>query len=112
MQYALAGESIMFKAGVPHKFWNAGTDTLKIKGHMAPPGNIVYFLGELHHSMNKNRGKSPGMYDAAFLLTRYKSEFGMLEIPAFVQRFIFPVILFFGNMAGKHKKFANAPISM
>jgi hypothetical protein len=49
------------------------------------------------------------MYDAAFLLDRYKSEFGMLEIPAFVQKTIFPVILFLGNLAGKNKKFAGAP---
>jgi hypothetical protein len=50
------------------------------------------------------------MFDAAFLLTHYKSEFAMLEIPAFVQKFIFPIVLFFGNLTGKNKKFSNAPI--
>ena len=28
----------------------------------------------------------PGLFDAAFLLTRYRSEMGMLAIPAVVQR--------------------------
>jgi hypothetical protein len=58
--------------------------------------------------MNENGGR-PGMYDAAYLLNRYKTEFRMLEIPGFVQRLIFPVILFFGNLMGKKKKFINAP---
>jgi len=43
------------------------------------------------------------MYDAAYLLDRYKTEFRMLEIPAFVQGLIFPVALFFGNLMGKKK---------
>ena len=49
------------------------------------------------------------MYDAAYLLGRYKTEFRMLEIPAFVQKLIFPVILFFGNLMGKNKNFIDAP---
>ena len=36
----------------------------------------------------------------------------MHEIPAFVQKFIFPIVLFFGKLAGKHKKFDNAPIPL
>jgi hypothetical protein len=34
----------------------------------------------------------------------------MLEIPAFVKKVIFPIVLFFGNMTGKSKKFSNAPL--
>ena len=43
------------------------------------------------------------------LLNRYKSEFAMLEIPGFVQKAIFPLVLFFGKLTGKDKKFADAP---
>ena len=50
------------------------------------------------------------MFDAAFLLNRYKSEYAMTEIPAFVQKMIFPVVLFVGRLMGKHKKFAGAPL--
>jgi quercetin dioxygenase-like cupin family protein len=107
-KYAGPGESVLFKAGVPHKFWNAGADLLTCTGYVSPAHNLVYFLSEIYRSANENNGR-PGMYDAAFLLDRYKSEFGMLEIPAFVQKTIFPVILFLGNLAGKNKKFADAP---
>jgi hypothetical protein len=33
-------------------------------------------------------------------------------IPAFVQKFIFPVVLLFGKLAGKNRKFSNAPRSV
>ena len=58
--------------------------------------------------MNENNGR-PGMYDTAYLLGRYKTEFRMLEIPTFVQKLIFPVILFLGSIRGKKKKFIDAP---
>jgi mannose-6-phosphate isomerase-like protein (cupin superfamily) len=106
--YAGPGETVLFKVGVPHKFWNAGNEPLRLSGYASPANNIVYFLSQIYRSMNENGGR-PGKYDAAYLLDRYKTEFRMLEIPAFVQKLIFPVILFFGNLTGKKKKFINAP---
>jgi quercetin dioxygenase-like cupin family protein len=107
-QYAGAGETVHFKAGEAHKFWNAGDDLLVGRGYISPADNIIYFLSEIYKSSNENGGR-PGLYDSAFLLNRYKSEFSMLEIPAFVQKILFPIALVFGNMMGKHKKFMNAP---
>jgi len=107
-KYAGPGETVLFKVGVPHKFWNAGNEPLRLSGYASPANNIVYFLSQIYRSMNENRGK-PGLYDAAYLLSRYKTEFRMLEIPAFAQKLIFPVVLFLGNLRGKKKKFADAP---
>ena len=107
-KYAGAGETVLFKAGVAHKFWNAGNEPLIGKGYISPANNIVYFLSQIYKSANKNGGR-PGLYDSAFLLNRYKSEFAMLEIPGFVKTALFPVALFFGNLFGKQKKFADAP---
>lgn len=106
---AYVGETVLIKAGIPHKFWNPGQDLLLCRGFVTPPENFVYFLSELYKSINANKGK-PGMYDGAFLLNRYKTEFAILDIPSFVQKFIFPVVLFFGNLFGRNKKFINAPL--
>ena len=111
VKYAYPGDYVMIKRGLPHKFWNAGNDVLKCKGYITPPENFVYFLTELYKSINANNGR-PAMYDGAFLLSRYKTEFAMLEIPAFVQKVIFPVVLFFGNLGGKGKKYSNAPVTV
>jgi quercetin dioxygenase-like cupin family protein len=107
-KYASAGETVVFKAGEAHKFWNAGNDTLVFAGFLTPAHNIIYFLSKLYESINANGGR-PAMYDAAFLLSRYRTEFAMLEIPSFVQKFVFPVVLFFGNLVGKYKKYEGAP---
>lgn len=108
-KYAGPGETVLFKAGVAHKFWNAGEGPLIGKGYITPADNVVYFLSQIYKSSNENGGR-PGLYDSAFLLNRYKSEFAMLEIPGFVQKVLFPVALFFGNLFGKSKKFADAPL--
>jgi len=50
--------------------------------------------------MNENSGR-PGLYDAAYLLRKYKTEFKMLEIPTFVQKLIFPAILLLGSVKAK-----------
>ena len=110
-KYAGPGETVLFKAGTAHKFWNAGNEVLLCTGYVSPPENLIYFLSQIFKSSSENSGR-PGMYDAAFLLNRYKSEFGMLEIPAFVQKTIFPVVLFFGKLIGKNKKFIDAPSSL
>ena len=107
-KYAGPGETVLFGAGVPHKFWSAGDEPLIGTGYISPADNIVYFLSQMFKSSNENGGR-PGLYDIAFLITRYKSEFAMLEIPAFVQKTIFPIILFFGSLMGKNKKFIDAP---
>jgi len=107
-QFATIGETVLFKRGIAHKFWNAGNETLRLSGYVSPANNMVYFLSQVYRSMNENGGR-PGMYDAAYLLGRYKTEFRMLEIPTFVQKLIFPVILFLGSIRGKKKKFVDAP---
>ena len=107
-KYAGPGETVLFKVGVPHKFWNAGNEPLRLSGYVSPANNMVYFLSQIYRSMNENGGR-PGMYDSAYLLRRYKTEFKMLEIPMFVQNLVFPVVLALGNLRGKRKKFIGAP---
>lgn len=102
------GDTALFEAGIPHKFWNSGNEPLICKGWIKPIDNIEYFLSEIFKSTKENGGR-PGNFDAAYLMTRYKSEFDMVEIPGFVKKVIFPITIFFGKLAGKHKKFANAP---
>jgi quercetin dioxygenase-like cupin family protein len=108
-QFAGVGETVVFKAGVAHRFWNAGTDTLRCTGFVRPADNLVYFLSNIYQSANENGGR-PGLKDSAFLMHRYSNEFGMLEIPAFVQKGLFPVARFIGNVSGYYaKRFADAP---
>jgi uncharacterized cupin superfamily protein len=108
-QFAGPGGTVVFKAGEAHKFWNAGEDELRCTGYVEPADNLEYFLTELYASMKQSGKARPDPFDAAFLVRRYRSEFAMLEIPAAVQRFLFPLQVAVGNLLGKYKKFADAP---
>ncbi len=104
-----AGEKAVFKAGVPHRFWNAGTELLHCMAYVQPVQNFEYYLSEIYKSMQENSGKQPAAFDAAWLLNRYATEFDMLAIPLMVKKLVFPIVLFFGKLQGKHRKFQNAP---
>ncbi len=103
------GQTKTFKAGEAHRFWNAGTEPLLCRGYVKPAHNIVYFLTEIYKSTKANGGKAPGYFESAYLLTKYKSEFDLCEIPSFVKKVIFPITIFLGKLSGKHKKFNDAP---
>jgi quercetin dioxygenase-like cupin family protein len=103
------GESVTFAPGEAHRFWNAGEEELVCSGFARPPDNLEYYLTEIYASMRRNGGKRPGLFDAAYLSLRYRSEFEMLMIPRPVQRILFPAVVAVGRLLGKHRRFAGAP---
>lgn len=111
-RYAGPGESILFPAGEPHRFWNAGDDELHCTGVIEPAGNIEYFLGAVFESQRENGGVRPNLLDAAWLSRRYRSEFTMTDIPAFVRVAVFPVLAAVGTVLGRTRKYADAPPPM
>jgi hypothetical protein len=108
-RFAGQGEAVAFRAGEAHKFWNAGEEDLRGTGYIEPADNIEYFLGAIFESQKRSGGSRPNPLDAAFLARRYRSEFGMVEIPAPVQRFVFPVLVAIGRLLGRYGKYADAP---
>jgi quercetin dioxygenase-like cupin family protein len=103
------GDTFTFNRGEIHKFWNAGDDDLICKGWVKPAHNVEYFLTEIYRSTKANGGHAPSKFDGAFLMSKYKSEFDLAEIPAFVKRLVFPITLFVGKLQGKHRKYHDAP---
>ena len=107
-QYAGPGETAHFPAGDAHRFWNAGETDLHCTALVSPPGNIEYFLSEIFESTKQNGGR-PSIFDAAYLTRRYRTEYRMMVVPAAVQSIVFPIIVAFGTVLGKYRKYANAP---
>lgn len=108
-RFAGPGETVAFRAGEPHRFWNAGDDDLRCTGHVEPADNVEYILTEVFESAKRHGGGRPDPFDMAFLATRYRSEYTMVEIPAAVQRFVFPVLVALGKLLGKYGRYADAP---
>jgi quercetin dioxygenase-like cupin family protein len=108
-QFAEFGETVVFKPGEAHRFWNAGEEDLRCTGYIQPADNLEYFLTALYESQRENGGRRPDPFEAAFLATRFRSEFGMAVIPAGVRRLVFPVLVIVGRLLGKYRKYADAP---
>ena len=108
-KFAGEGETVLFKRGVPHRFWNAGNDMLNCKGWVKPANTIVFFLSALFDAQNKSGSAQPEKFDGAYLITRYKSEYDLPAIPTFVKKVILPMTYRIGKMMGKYKKFEDAP---
>ncbi len=103
------GEEYLFAMGEPHQFWNEGDTKLHYTGYVKPSNNYEYFIKHIYKSANEANDDKPSPFDAAFLLTKYKSEMDMLVIPKPVKLILFPIFLVIGKLTGKYKKYADAP---
>ena len=108
-QFAREGETVLFKRGVAHRFWNAGQDQLHCKAWIKPANTFVFFITSIYAAQNKSGKAQPERFDAAYLLKRYSSEYDMAEIPSFVKKVIIPLTYYTGKILGKYKHFKNAP---
>ena len=107
-KFANAGELVVWPAGTPHKWWNAGDTDLRMTGWCKPPHNVEFYLTSIFRSIKENGGR-PGLFDTAFLMRRYRNEFAVLEIPAIVRVVVLPVVYVVGLILGKFEKFKDAP---
>ncbi len=107
--YFTEGQTVIFHKGIPHRFWNAGEDILHIKGIVKPANSVVFYLSTLYAAQKNSGSIQPEAFDSAYLLCRYKHEYNVFGIPAFVRNLIIPMTYAIGIVLGKYKKFKNAP---
>ena len=103
------GETVTFPAGVEHTFRNAGDADLVVDGFVSPPLNFEWFLSRVYESTAAAGGDRPRAFDSAYLMRRYASEFAITDIPAPVQRLVFPVVATVGKLLRLDRRFAGAP---
>ena len=108
-RYATVGETVVFRRGTPHRFWAEGTEVLHCRAWIQPVNTIVFFLSSVFAAQQKTGTAKPEMFDAAYLLTRYASEYELVEIPWFVKRFVLPTTYQLGRVLGKYNHFKDAP---
>lgn len=109
-QFAEEGDTILFKRGTPHKFWNASDEELQMENWIKPADNVIFFLSTLYAAFKKQDAKRPDAFDAAYLMMRYGKEYSMTELPLPVRKIIIPATYFIGKLLGKYKKFSQAPL--
>lgn len=108
LKYLGPGQRVIWPAGVPHRWWNAGKTELCTSAWVEPADNAEFFLSTLFAATKANGGR-PGVFDVAFLTSRYRSESAMLEMPAVVRRVVMPIVYVLGLALGKYDRFKDAP---
>jgi quercetin dioxygenase-like cupin family protein len=108
-QYANEGETVLFRRGIAHRFWNAGEDILHCEGWLKPANTIVFFLSSIYAAQNKSGKSQPEQFDGAYLMKRYSTEYDLPEIPGFVKKIVIPLTYYIGSALGKYKHFKDAP---
>lgn len=109
---AREGETVLFKQGIAHRFWNAGEDLLHLDGWIQPANTIVFYLSALYAAQKKSGKGQPEAFDGAYLMTRYRKEYNLPGIPGFVKTVILPLTYVIGLILGKYAKFKDAPRPM
>lgn len=107
--YCSVGQTATFLRNVPHRFWNAGEDELVISSWVKPVNSIIFFLTALYAAQKKSGSGRPEIFDASYLMTKYKHEYDLPELPSFVKKVIMPTTCLIGRLLGKYKKFNGAP---
>lgn len=104
-----AGETVVFGPGKYHAFWAEGDETLRVQGYIEPPLNMEYLFTKFAESVQEHGGKRPGLLDVAYLIHRYRAEYGFGG-PR-VLRALVPLLAGLARLTGRARKYADAPPS-
>jgi quercetin dioxygenase-like cupin family protein len=107
-RFAGPGDTVTFAPGQMHRCWNSGDEVLQCSGWASPPDNLEYYLTQLFALMRRGAGR-PNPLDAAYLFGRYRTEFGLGELPAPVRVVVFPILRGVGRLLGRDRRYADAP---
>ncbi len=105
----LPGQSATFFRNQPHKFWNSGDKELVVSCWIKPVNNVIFYLSSLYAATAQQKTPNPDPFDGAFLLTKYVSEYDIVEMPTLVRKVIIPLTYYIGKITGKYEKFRDAP---
>ena len=109
VKYASVGETVFFKRGISHCFWNAGENELNCFGWIKPANNIIFYLSTLYNSIIETGTNNPDRFDDAYLHYRYRKEFEDPHLPKLVKSLVLPAKYGIGKITGKYRKFRDAP---
>jgi len=98
-----AGETAVFPAGIPHRWWNAGDDLLEFNGQVVPVVDLDRYLQAVFAVLNATDNGRPSIFHLAHVLWRHRDT-QLMAVPApAIQRIVLPVVLFIGRILGKYR---------
>jgi quercetin dioxygenase-like cupin family protein len=97
------GESSVFPAGVPHRWWNDGDEPLTFTGRVVPAGDLDQFLQGMFAVVNAGPPRRPPLFYMAHVLNRHRETQRIAAIPAPILKVLLPMVVFIGTLLGKYR---------
>jgi quercetin dioxygenase-like cupin family protein len=97
------GESSVFPAGVPHRWWNDGDEPLTFKGRVVPAGDLDQFLQGMFAVINAGPPRRPPLFYMAHVLNRHSRTQRIAAVPAPILKMLLPIVVFIGTLLGKYR---------
>jgi quercetin dioxygenase-like cupin family protein len=95
------GERAFVPRGVRHRWWNAGDETLVLKGKAEPAGDLDQFLVGMFAIINASRSGRPSLFHIAHLSLRHPSQ-RVSPAPAWIDRILFRIVVAIGTLVGAY----------
>jgi mannose-6-phosphate isomerase-like protein (cupin superfamily) len=115
------GEKIIVPAGIPHLWWNDGPDVAHVILEFRPAGTIDQFFetlfglsrdGKVFVEEGEGEPKARPKSIVQAVALSYEHGIGLMDVSATLQRFVFPLLTYFGRLRGirgSYAKYRGAP---
>jgi len=94
------GQSFTVPANMLHRCYAVDGTEIKFKATYTPALNIEYLLTEMFEACNRKNAKDPSPFDACYILRQAKGEYYLGEVPAIIQKTVFPMMAVLGKLFG------------
>src|SRR5262245_8449256 len=98
-----SGERVSFPRGLAHRWWNDGTETRMLEGHVQPIVDFDRLLQALFEVVNAGAAGRPPLFYMAHLLSRHRHTQTTLIMPQPIQAVLFRVIVAVGTVLGRYR---------
>jgi quercetin dioxygenase-like cupin family protein len=97
------GGTVKLPKGIVHNWWNGGEDLLRFAGQVTPAVDLDRYLQGIFAVINAGPPGRPPIFYIAHVLWRHRETQAMAVPPRPIQKILFPLIVFLGNLLGKYK---------
>lgn len=97
------GEELVIPPGHPHRWWNAGDETLEFEAWARPAGDLDRYLQGLFEVQNAGPPGRPPLTYLAHLMMRHRGSQALRLISGVVQSATFSLALVAGRLMGRYR---------
>jgi mannose-6-phosphate isomerase-like protein (cupin superfamily) len=97
------GEIVRLPKGVPHRWWNQGSEAVEFEGQSHPLADLDRYLQAIFEIMNAGAPNRPPLFYLAHAALRHRRTQGALMMPLWIQSVLFRAIVAVGTILGRYR---------